>query len=297
MEKIKQPDKVNIINIDVSEVKAFRECERKWAFSSRNKLHLRAKEQKLPLRMGTVFHKAIERMYLGVDLKLKDLTDEHEIEDKDAKMLELNLGGYYKNVLKQDLENFAVVDTEHRFNIPILSICPDMYFVDIFNNSINLTGSIDLVYRYRGTDTHGALEHKYIKNFRPDTYEQLDEQPKMYFYAIQHDFGNCKVIGLNQIRKLKTKFDHARTHMIYTPEQIDNFLKNFVNSCIDISYAMQQQYFPCTPSYMGCQLCDYAPLCLDMNSLGTDDINIIDDEYLLSEFGFEKRIIDHLDEK
>lgn len=287
---------MNLINIDVSEVKAFRECTRKWAFSSRNKMHLRAKEQKLPLRMGTAFHKAIERMYLGTYINLDDIIEEFEIDDQNAKMMELNLGGYYNNVLKHDLAKFAVVNTEHRFNIPLLTLVPELCS-DGSYNAVNITGSVDLVFRDRQTGKYGGLEHKYIRNFRPDVYEHLDEQPKMYFYAIEHDFEGCEVIGINQVRKLKTKFDHARTHMTYTPEQLDNFVENFATTCIEIVRATELIYFPARPGYMSCQICDYAPLCLDMNELGTDNINVINDPELLDELGFEKRLIDHLNEK
>ena len=287
----------NKINIDVSEVKSFRECTRKWAFSSRNKMHLRAKEQKLPLRMGTAFHKALERMYLGTYIKLDDIVEELEIDEQNAKMMELNLGGYYNNVLKHDLEKFAVVNTEHRFNIPLLTLTPELCS-DGSYNAANITGSIDLVFRDRQTGKYGGLEHKYIRNFRPDVYEHLDEQPKMYFYALEHDFDDCEVIGINQIRKLKTKFDHARTHMSYTPKQLENFIENFTATCIKIVHSsLQIKSFPARPGYMSCQICDYAPLCLYMNELGTDNISVLDDKELLGEYGFEKRLIDHLDEK
>jgi len=282
--------------IDVSEVKVYRECPRKWAFSSRNKMHLRKKDTPVSLKLGTAFHKAIERMYLGVDIKLNEIAEELEIDKANLDMLEFQLGGYYNNVLKRDLEQFAVVNTEHRFYIPIEDIAHGI-FIPRNDDNIAIVGSIDLVYRHRESGNFGGLEHKFIKNFRSSIYDALDEQPKLYFYVIDHEFGDCEIIGINQVRKLKTKFDFIRSALTYTPEQLDNFIENFIISCLEIADMISLEHFPCNPNYMGCQMCDYSELCLSMNAQGTDNINVIDNEEILASLGLEKRTVDHLDEK
>ena len=52
---------------DVSEIKEFRHCKRKWQLSSRNSFHLTPCVTPPAFKMGTVFHECLHKLYLGKD--------------------------------------------------------------------------------------------------------------------------------------------------------------------------------------------------------------------------------------
>ena len=51
--------------VDVSEIKEFRHCKRKWQLSSRNSFHLTPCVTPPAFKMGTVFHECWHKLYLG----------------------------------------------------------------------------------------------------------------------------------------------------------------------------------------------------------------------------------------
>lgn len=273
------------IMIDVSEMKTKRDCHRKWAFSSRNKMHLRSKVTPPALALGIAFHKGLELLYMGVSPDIDGLCTTYGVLDFDEqRILRTMLEGYEENIIRLDIEKYEILDTEYKFQIPVEG------------TNIIVTGSIDMVVRERATGKIFGFEHKSAKNWRPEIYDILDEQPQMYFIAIEKGFGRCDGIFINQVKKLKTKFDIKRTLLTYSKARLDNFFKCFVKDCHEINNMKDDNEFTASPSYIKCTMCMYADLCISIETSDSIDVSNIS-ESEIEILGLEKRLIDHLDEK
>lgn len=271
--------------VDVSEVKTFRTCTRKWAFSSRNMMHLRSIKMPPALALGIAFHKGIELIYMGMVPGVNELSNRYELTPTQHRILENMLGGYLVEAYPADKERFKVLDTEYKFEIPSK------------HTDIIITGSIDMIVKERGTGKIFGFEHKSVKNFRPNIYDTLDEQPQLYFNAIKKDFGRCDGMCINQVRKLKTKFDMRRVWLTYTDKQISDFMRWFEADALNIKNCIEWGEYPAKPSYMGCTMCQYSDMCEKMQKEGISCISEFDDPNKLALYGLERREIDHLEEK
>ena len=285
------------MRIDVSEIKCFRECTRKHEFSSRNRYHLQPKTPNDNLVFGTQFHECLHMMYLGTPIEKIHEFIQKEVTNADYyKIMHTMVDGYYENVYPQDKERYQIVDIEKSFSIPALSN-------EEGEVTVEFCGSIDMIAIDRETNHLVGFEHKSGKNFRPDIYNLVDEQPRMYTIALSyilkefHDNGkflDVTEIGpiyLNQVRKLKTQFSWVRTECSYTQKDLERFLKSAKDDAQRI-YLHNYEALP-QPGFMKCQMCDYASLC---EGIGYNDVDM---DYVNEEFGeeYQVRDIDHLDEK
>ena len=180
--------------VDVSEIKSFRKCHRQWQLSSRNSFHMTACVPPKAFHIGTVFHECLHRMYLGKDeefiMNYIDEQMEHD-DPKDKAMIISMMRGYMRNVMPQD-KHFNVMDIEWHFKynpIELLDeqgklIAEQMGLVAQLKD-ITLAGSIDMITLDTDTNEIWGFEHKTAKNFRNDTYLWMDEQPRVYFAALQ----------------------------------------------------------------------------------------------------------------
>lgn len=308
------------MRVDVSEIKFYRECKRKHQFSSRNRFHLRSTIPNPNLVFGTQFHEVLAMMYLGVGIdKILEWIDVEVTDSLQWKIMNTMAQGYYNGPFQKDKDRYVVLDVEKSFNYPIGAIDDNMYPVRAFvkddndvwwgvdedgemHEAICICGSIDMICIDVETGKLVGFEHKTAKNFRPEVYDLLDEQPRVYSWALkrilddyhaQNKYLEVKETGpiyLNQVKKLQTKFDYHRSKCEYLEDDLHNFMHAFVRSVLQItdSTACNPE-----PGYMKCQMCDYADLCMHY---GYADIN---KDELLSEFEgeFEVRDCDHLDEK
>lgn len=255
----------------ISEIKTFNECRRKWFFSGRNGLHLRPLEQKQALFLGSAFHDVLENFYSYKDINFEDLQEKYGLSDEDLKLVTFQTNKYKDNVLKNDLETFNIIEPELKYNFPLV-------------DDVNLFGFIDVVYEEKKTGKFGILEHKFVKNFRSDTYNQLDEQIKAYEMVINHFYGQCDAgVNLNQVRKLKTTFSHARDNYKCNKNQMDYFRSQLEDAAREMSMLHDLKFtnYDPSPHWIGCGFCEYKDLCLKMNTEGTNDTTIITDNDIL----------------
>lgn len=287
------------MRIDVSEVKCFRECKRKHQFSSRNRFHLRLKTPNANLVFGTQFHEVLHMMYLGTDIdKIIAFINKEVSDDPNALRMMLTMTkGYFEGPYQEDKEKYQVIDIERSFNFP------GVINKETGEVEVEFCGSIDMVCINKVTNELVGFEHKTAKNFRPEIYDKIDEQPRLYTLALrnilkelhsQGKFLEVQEVGpiyLNQVKKLLTKFSYSRVECTYTEEDLENFLTGFENDAKRISNSAEME-LP-EPGFMKCQMCDYAPLCA---KYGYGSVQLED---VTKQFGdeFEVREIDHLEEK
>lgn len=248
------------------------------------------------LQTGTLFHNALHKLYLGASLDKVLEWLKREMDPENDLCLIPMVKGYYKDVLLQDLEHLDVLDIEHKFELPT-GIVNDQ------GDEIIITGSIDMITVDRNTGEVFAFEHKTASKFRETTYMWMDEQPRLYYRAMQDyvEVYNAKhktsyTLGgvyINEVRKLLRKFDYRRTLCTYSDEDMTNFMRVFLKQCMMIGAACHQEYSEPTPDWMMCGMCDFSSVCC------TYMYEHIPKELLESEYGemFVEREYDHLDEK
>lgn len=298
------------MKVDVSEIKTYRECKRKWLLTSRNRFHLTPVEQPRAFAFGTIFHEALGQFYLGVDYdKVMAMVKREMDPDKDVALLAM-LKGYYEEIIPEDAMRFTVMDIEHHFdfvpkgrdNLPI-------------DPELHVCGSIDMIVYDELENTIYGFEHKSTKNFREDAYLWMDEQPRVYSYALQQYVDNINLrnyinaeisneakpepvkfggVYLNEVRKLLRKFSSKRTLCVYPDDDLENFMDAFFRSCCMCKHSVETND-PAAPNpgWMSCNMCDYKNVCQ------TYMYSTLDENKVLKEFSTElkKRDCDHLEEK
>ena len=180
--------------VDVSEIKEFRHCKRKWQLSSRNSFHLTPCVTPTAFKLGTVFHECLHKLYLGKDETEVEqyCKDQLKYNDpKDATMIQSMVRGYSRNVIPND-ERFVPIDVEWHFKFSPYEMLDELgrdivsrLGLDLQLSDINIAGSIDMIALDTETNQIWGFEHKTAKNFRNDVYLWMDEQPRVYFAALK----------------------------------------------------------------------------------------------------------------
>lgn len=284
------------MRVDVSEIKSFRSCERKHQFSSRNKFHLVPTVPNPNLYLGTVFHECLHSMYMGTSIGnilsyiLNNVTDSVQYA-----VLTNMIKKYYEGPFASDTIRYTVVDIERSFQY---AIGEDPNTGEV----IEVCGSIDMLAIDNETKKLVGFEHKTAKNFRPVIYDLVDEQPRVYFWAMRkilkewHDQGkhldivDVDCIIINQVKKLQRSFDYKRVECRYSEDDLENFFKGFIRDTLKIN--SNENAVP-QPDFMKCQMCDYVDLCMHY---GYKNIDV---QELLNEFDGEYKVReqDHLEDK
>lgn len=334
------------MKIDVSEIKAFKGCRRQWELSSRNRFHLRPKVTPVSFALGTIFHEALAQAYLGVSQdKVMEMVRKEMSTDSDAALLAM-VPGYYKNVLPGDLDRFVVLDIEHHFEIAPRD--PDGGYLfgekhatdpktgellydangdPIMESLVTVCGSIDMIVLDPEESKIYGFEHKTCKSFRDPSYLWMDEQPRVYTWALQqyvetyNDRKKCEwqayldyclknhqgvdwseepetvTLGgvyLNEVKKLLRQFQYQRTLCTYEQEDLDRFMESFFQDCFACKNAVDSDsYAAPKPSYFGCNMCQFNTICT------TYMYKKLNKSEVLDEFSeeFTERTEDHLEEK
>ena len=290
------------IRVDVSEIKTYKSCKRQWLISSRNGFHLRPLVTPSHFALGTIFHESLHQMYMGVPLeKIMAFVRKEISQDSEAALLAM-VPGYYRNVLPHDLERFQVLDIEHHFNF----IPCDLDTGEVIDPDIEVCGSIDMIVLDPEENAIYGFEHKTCKNFRDSSFMWMDEQPRVYTYALQlyiNDF-NAKHperepatlggIYINEVKKLLRDFKYQRTLCKYPGDDLSNFMKAFFGTCCAChkSVVENDPAYP-SPSYFGCSMCDYKTIC-ETYMYSTLDRDVVVEEFKEE---FKVRESDHLEEK
>lgn len=335
------------MRVDVSEIKTFKACRRQWQLSSRNRFHMRPIVTPPQFALGTIFHESLAQLYLGVSLdKVMAMVRREMKTDKDAALLAM-VPGYYKNVLPNDLDRFKVLDIEHHFDIaPVTSDGEYLFPVEhaqdpntgelmyddngdpIMKPSLTICGSIDMIVLDEAANKIYGFEHKTCKNFRDESYLWMDEQPRVYTWALKEYVRNYNEkqqrkyeadmvewvnsgfltelepvrpepatlggVYLNEVKKLLRQFQYQRTLCTYTEEDLDHFMQAFFTDCTACKHAVDNNsYAAPKPSYFNCNMCSYKTIC------STYMYAPLNEAAVLEEFKeeFVKRQEDHLEEK
>lgn len=335
------------MKVDVSEIKTFKACRRQWQLSSRNKFHLTPRVAPPQFAFGTLFHESLAQLYLGVSLeKVMAMVRREMRSDTDAALLAM-IPGYYEKVLPEDLDRFKVLDIELHFEIapttsdgeylfplePVVDKTTGEIQYDANGNpsmqpSLTICGSIDMIVLDKVSNQIYGFEHKTCKNFRDESYLWMDEQPRVYTWALQkyiqayndkryqqYQDAYCEwqqigapealepvmpepaTLGgvyLNEVKKLLRQFQYKRTLCVYSKEDLDNFMQSFFEDCVSCKHAVQSNSpaYP-KPGYFSCGGCAFKTICT------TYMYENIDKEEVLEEFEeeFMERTEDHLEEK
>ena len=335
------------MKVDVSEIKTFKACRRQWQLSSRNRFHMRPIVTPPQFALGTIFHESLAQLYLGVSLdKVMAMVRREMKTDNDAALLAM-IPGYYNKVLPGDLDRFTVLDIEWHFEVPPTTsdgeyLFPIEHQVDVKTGelcyddngdpvmvpSLVICGSIDMIVIDKETNEIFGFEHKTCKNFRDESFLWMDEQPRVYTWALQHyvsnfnakrqaeyeklwqnwaDVGGCKEsepvrpaeatlggVYLNEVKKLLRQFQYQRTLCTYTDEDLDHFMQAFFTDCTACKHAVDNNsYAAPKPSYFSCGMCSFKTIC------STYMYAPLNETEVLEEFKeeFVKREEDHLEEK
>ena len=317
------------MRIDVSEVKSFKTCARKWKISSRNAYHMRPKETPKQFALGTLFHESLHALYLGAPLERVMQTVRKEMSMENDQALLAMIPGYANNVLPEDLDKYVVLDIEHKFEMRAGRVyekftkCPSEEVPDELWD-IDFCGSIDMIAYCPEDNCIYGFEHKTAKDFRPTSYLWMDEQPRLYFIALQqyinqYNFkqlakwneecskAKCadsmplrprpvKVGGvyLNEVKKLLRQFQYNRTKCTYEFDDLCNFVVAFCNKAIAIKRAVNSNSYACPePDYFKCKMCEFSEVCETYMYSDIPKALLLDDW----KDQFIEREVDHLDEK
>lgn len=332
------------MKVDVSEIKTFKTCRRQWQLSSRNKFHMRPIVTPPQFALGTIFHESLAQLYLGVSLdKVMEMVRREMQTDNEAALLAM-IPGYYKNVLPGDLDRFTVLDIEWHFEIPPTTsdgeyLFPVVHAVDkstgeyqydangepVMEPSLVVCGSIDMIVLDKLQNKIYGFEHKTCKNFREASYLWMDEQPRVYTWALQEyvrrynerqleqyhksfieaspeecyklvrpEPATLGGVYLNEVKKLLRQFQYQRTLCTYTDEDLDNFMQVFFEDCVTCKHAVDtNQYAAPKPSYFACNMCSFQTICTTYMYANLNKADV------LEEFKeeFVERTEDHLEEK
>lgn len=311
------------MKVDVSEIKTFKACGRQWQLSSRNRFHMRPIVTPPQFALGTIFHESLAQLYLGVSLdKVMAMIRREMKTDNEAALLAM-IPGYYKNVLPGDLDRFTVLDIEWHFEVPPTTsdgeyLFPIEHKVDkatgeycyddngdpIMEPSLVVCGSIDMIVLDKAEGKIYGFEHKTCKSFRDESFLWMDEQPRVYTWALQYYIRNYNEkhgtdytlggVYLNEVKKLLRQFQHNRTLCTYTDEDLDHFMQAFFFDCNSCKHAVDNNsYAAPKPSYFNCGNCSYKTICSTYMYAPLSEVDV------LEEFKeeFVKREEDHLEEK
>lgn len=312
------------MKVDVSEIKTYKGCRRQWQLSSRNGFHLRPMITPSHFALGTIFHESLHMLYMGTPLdRVMQFVRKEISQDSEAALLAM-IPGYYKNVLPYDLDRFKVLDIEHHFNF--VPCDPDTG--EVIDPDVEVCGSIDMIVLDPEENAIYGFEHKTCKNFRDSSFMWMDEQPRVYTYALQlyvEEYNTKKYqewwnraaqyeqahpsekysepmpepatlggIYINEVKKLLRDFKYQRTLCKYPADDLRNFMRAFFGTCCACHKSVQgnDPSYP-SPSYFGCSMCDYKTIC-ETYMYSTLDKSVVLDEFKEE---FKVRETDHLEEK
>ena len=312
------------MKVDVSEIKTYKSCRRQWLLTSRNRFHLRPIITPSHFALGTIFHESLHMMYMGATLeKTMEFVKRNMSTDNEVALLAM-VPGYYKNVLPGDLERYKVLDIEHHFDF----IPTDPSTGEVLDADLHVCGSIDMIVLDPEENSIYGFEHKTCKNFRDPSFMWMDEQPRVYTYALQlyvEEYNAKKYqewwnraaqyeqahpgekysepmpepatlggIYINEVKKLLRDFKYQRTLCKYPEDDLRNFMRAFFGTCCAChnSVVNNDPGYP-SPSYFSCSMCDYKTIC------ETYMYGNLDKDTVLEEFKeeFKVRESDHLEEK
>ena len=290
------------MKVDVSEIKTYKSCRRQWLISSRNGFHLRPLVTPSHFALGTIFHESLHQMYMGVPLeKVMTFVRKEMSNDSEVALLAM-VPGYYREVLPHDLDRFKVLDIEHHFSF----VPADPETGEVLDPDVEVCGSIDMIVLDVEENAIYGFEHKTCKNFRDSSFMWMDEQPRVYTYALmlyvqeynaKHPDQEPVTLGgiyINEVKKLLRDFKYQRTLCKYPADDLTNFMRAFFGTCCAChkSVVENDPAYP-SPSYFGCSMCDYKTIC-ETYMYSTLDKDTVIDEFKEE---FKVRESDHLEEK
>ena len=282
-----KPD--NAIVVTYSELDTFRQCPLKHDWSYRKKWR-REPEEGSPLKKGSLWHSVMESHYLLVQRGETDLdhlrqfmlqhllTDQYGQQSPDQELIEWMYDGYLECYgVDSDWEPVLI---EQAGEVPLRDAIGrrGRYF---------LRFKIDLVWRERSTGRLWLVDHKTASSFSRETEIELDDQFRLYTWALRE--SGVPIFGI--IRS------DARTKRNKTPMTLDQRFRRTQTFCTeeegrrvaeDAMRAARAAYSAHLPVYASAApdrctwRCDFLQAHLAYRR------GISDEETILRDFGFKQ---------
>ncbi len=262
--------------------------------SSRNRYHMVPTTTPKALHLGTLFHEALAQLYLGANPDAVMRLVKADMGSDETALLNM-VPKYYDQVLLNDLapvseggNGWQVLEVEHVFEFP--SSIPD----------VTCTGAIDLIVYDPANNQILGIEHKTCSQFRDPALIYMDEQPRLYFEALEHYIPTSQYphaenggIVINEVKKLLRDFQYRRTPCEYSPEDREGFWSKWTSDLFNLRAEIESPQHP-DPSYWACQMCDYKSICAQTGYKLLPDVETLVQNYSTE---YEIRVRDHLEEK
>ena len=287
--------------LSANEIRQYSECARKRYYASRDCLALRPRKINKNLEIGRAIHLALQYYYTTLNLYIQEAGLVSPTKEQVEALLdtvatyqlpsaleggaELQLGDtqiydtvvrLYMPYIVDDLVHFEVLGCEMAFHMHNWPVEDVLYH-----------GNIDMVVKDRETGLIWFFEHKTCSNFRPEIYNRFDIQLHIYDAYGKQEYG--EYFGgmiLNELKKAKTErgFGVMRLEYPYTDEERDEFFY-WIKKKTEGLISPNNRHEPCN-SYMGCKMCEYAPICMKFGySVPKTTAEIADDPFFVTEEG------------
>lgn len=195
----------NRIYLSQSQVRMFRSCRQKWHF--RYQEHLTPKGKARPLRLGTLFHAAMEAAYKSAQTTsldpvgaarsalmatIRSLAFDEDDDELVIQATEMS-GRYLNKYFLDDLARYDIIGVEQRFDVPLMGDKGQA-------SKTRLTGYVDLILLDRKSQMLIPFEFKSsaMAVDMHDTKFDVDTQLPAYLYALRYLQGKGKLPG-NQV--------------------------------------------------------------------------------------------------
>lgn len=320
------------MKVDVSEIKAFRNCKRQWGFNSRNRWHLTSRAPAPALSFGTLFHECLHSLYLGgAPEKVFELVNRELKDPAELRTMTAMLKGYIDGPLQEDINNYHIINIEYQFSIPTNIVVPvrdtngfvetNIQTGEVLTDRVYFCGSIDMIAIDKETLELWGFEHKTAKSLRSEMFAWMDEQPRMYYNALKYlvevlntsgqtvmklpqeildrlSQGELISLGgvyINEVKKVQRTFEYQRIPCAYSEVEQERFLKSILECCSSIVYHTDnsEDLPEPEPAQVKCSMCQFSNIC---QHFGYNKLQL---DQVLAEFGeeVEVRSTDHLEEK
>ncbi len=192
---ISMSETTNVYEIHVSDLRTYKECRRKWNYSSPLRMNLRPEHSPVYFTVGRAVHYALAEYYetqeapeLIYDRYIDAVRLSEPIMPEDEKHITVGRGmctNYFDwiNSPEQPDEDWKVIATEIKFKTPLFNIEGKK------SNRIFLAGRFDGVWKHEPTGDLWLMEFKTTSRQPNANWLTLDDQASAYCWAAQQIFG------------------------------------------------------------------------------------------------------------
>lgn len=230
-----------IICFDATEIDNYDMCKFRWDMFHHK--HIRPKHTESFFEKGTLVHFQLEHYYkeklitggpVGKD-KIEEIAELSRIK---SLQFDLTLEEVGEHVF-QFREYVRYYDDENI--IPIYIEQP--FMVKIYEDEdliVYISGQPDLIFRYSGSSDIAVMDHKRMTREFP--YSPMRNQFQLYATAMQTDTVIVNKVGFQKTKAPKDRF--VRTPLIYSPEILEEWKEDTINTAKEMVVYYNAQHFP-----------------------------------------------------